>query len=142
MKLNCIPLIVSHHLFSSLQTRRLYVGFGTTGLAQSQGLPSGFQQLILSPVQTEGAGTQGRMVQYARGGVEGFCCWRQPSWSVVVMGEAKYIQGPHGCTVAAVRRGHWRRESHWVVVVEWKVGRDERVRQSGARRDVAHQKRP
>lgn len=38
----------------------------------------------------------------AAGGVEGRCGWRQPPWSVVVLGEAECIKGPHGRAVATV----------------------------------------
>lgn len=64
-------------------------------------------------------------------GIEGCCSWRQPPWSVGVVGEAKCIQGSNRCTVVAVRRGCRRRESQGVVVMERKVrevGRDKGVR--------------
>lgn len=137
--------LLLHHLLPPVKSSRLDVGFGTTGLAQSQGLLSGFKQLFWSPVQAEGARAWGRMVHDAGGGVESPCRWRQPPRPVVVLREAECIQGSQGCTVWAVSWGCWRRESQGRVVVEGEVGEmrwDEGIRESRGRRGPAHQDCP
>ncbi|TNN53054.1 hypothetical protein EYF80_036747 [Liparis tanakae] len=143
----CRVLRLDTDCTDSLVPPRLDAGLGAAGPAQSQGLGPRLQQLLRRPVQAEGAGTGGGVVQEAGGGVQGGA--RQPPVvSVVELGEAERVQGPHGAAVAPVSRGRRRRRRREsqrvvvVVVVEREVGREEGVRQGGAGRGAAHQERP